>query len=130
MRWIIAVLMLGMAGCSTSGFFNGNWELVENGCSPDILFPEEVNLDKTGTTTIVDEFFDIYKVSAPDEDDNNALIGEDSEQFLLCLNPVGETDPDECLQLCAGDAMDDDITFFCEFGSDLCGPVTYMRVAS
>lgn len=128
MRWIIAVMMLAMAGCSSSGFFDGTWELVQNDCSPDIDFADQVTLDQTGATTVVDEIFDIYKVTAPGEEDTNVLIGEESEQFLLCLNPDGETDPDACLQLCAGDAMDDDITFFCEFGMDLCGPVTYQRV--
>jgi len=130
MRWLVAVvMMMTLAGCGTTGFFDGLWELVENGCSPDIDFSSEVTLDQTGSTVIVDETFAIYKVTAEGEEDSTALIGEESEQFLLCLDPNGETDPDECLVLCAGDAMDDDITFFCEIGtSGLCGPVIYQRV--
>ena len=129
MRWLIAVALVVMvAGCGSTGFFDGSWNLDQNGCDPDITFPNQVSLKQTGSTIIVDESFDIYKVTATGEEDNNALIGEVSEQFLLCLDPVGETDPDLCLQLCAGDAMDNDITFFCENGTGQCGPVTFSRV--
>jgi len=123
------LIALMLTGCgSNPGFFDGLWDLVTNGCDPEIEFSAEVTLSKTGTTVIVDEEFEIYLITSENEEDENGLIGETSEQFFLCLDPVGEIDPDECLQFCAGDAMDDDITFFCETSTGLCGPVTYQRI--
>lgn len=130
MKWFLPLLVvLPLVACNNGGFFDGSWDLQENGCSPFVDFAATVTLHKTGSTIIDNELFDLYRMTAPFEADNFAMIGQDTGRFLLCLDPLQTIDPNDCVQLCDGDAMDDEITFSCEVGvAGHCEPVRYGRI--